>query len=79
MTLPYERTNAVLRTRDFLLNLCDPKVTPRIPKSIRGQARSLLKHYPSRFDISEISSREEQTISTYKVFGIDDRQYETKV
>lgn len=50
MTLPYERTNAVINTREFLRDLCDPKKTPRIPLWIRQQARSLLKHYPTKFD-----------------------------
>lgn len=70
MTLPYERTNAVLRTEKFLLDLCDPKTTPRVPKAIRDQARSLLKHYPSRFEMNEISQREESTVATFQIFGL---------
>jgi hypothetical protein len=50
MTLPDERTNAILNTRRFLLNLIDPKKTPKIPKSIRKEAYWLLKHYPNTFD-----------------------------
>lgn len=70
MTLPYERTNAVLRTEKFLLDLCDPKLTPRVPKGIREQARSLLKHYPNKFSMEEISKREESTVSFFQVFGL---------
>jgi hypothetical protein len=70
MTLPYERTNAVLKTEKFLLSLCDPKLTPKVPKVIRDQARSLLRHYPTKFDMNEISNRKEQTEDCYKVFGI---------
>ena len=51
MTIPVERTRAVMSTRQFLLNLCDTSFTKRIPRAIREQARSLLKHYPSRFDM----------------------------
>ena len=47
MTIPRERKNAVMRTREFLRSLCVPKQTPRVPSDIRDQARSLLKHYPS--------------------------------
>jgi hypothetical protein len=73
MTLPYERTNAVKRTEQFLLDLCDSKKTARVPKEIRQQARSLLKHYPTKFDMEIISKREDKSdpLETYKVFGID--------
>jgi hypothetical protein len=66
MTLPYERTNAVLRTETFLLSICDPKLTPRVPKAVREQARRLLKHYPSRFDMDRVSKKDGET------FGIDE-------
>lgn len=70
MTLPFERTRAVLNVEQFLLDLCDPQKTPRIPKEIRRRAGSLLKHYPSKFDMEIISNREEgkQEIN-YQVFG----------
>jgi hypothetical protein len=51
MTLPYERTKAVIYTKTFLLNLCDPKVTPGLPKAIRQEARGLLRHYPHASDL----------------------------
>jgi hypothetical protein len=51
MTLPDERYNAVLRTRRFLLNLCNPQHTPRIPKLIRDEARSCLRHFPDTYEM----------------------------
>lgn len=57
MTLPYERTFAVQNVENFLLDLCDPKKTPRIPKSIRKRAGQLLKHYPSQFYLAEVSKK----------------------
>lgn len=54
MTLPSERTNAVLRVERFLLDLRDPKKYPRIPKVVREEASRLLKHYPSQFDMMYI-------------------------
>lgn len=57
MTLPDERTRAVYYTRKFLLDLLNPKATPRVPKDIRRHARSLLRHYPSLFDLS-LASKE---------------------
>jgi len=54
MTLPIERTNAVLRTEKFLCSLLDPKQTPRVPKSIRQEAARLLRHYPSQYNMKYI-------------------------
>jgi hypothetical protein len=71
MTLPYERTRAVVNTHDFLLELLNPKLTPRIPKEIREQAHHLLRHYPSEYDMNTISEREDthpEKIS-HQIFG----------
>ena len=54
MTLPKERKNAVLRTEKFLVSLCDPKQTPRVPSSVRTKARRLLKHYPTEYHVDQI-------------------------
>ena len=59
MTLPKERTNAVIRTQKFLYDLLDPKKTPRVPRSIRQDARNLLRHYPSEFEMDIIANRED--------------------
>lgn len=53
MTLPDERYAAVLRTKQFLLDLCSPKVYPRVPKEVREQARWCLRHYPDTFDMQQ--------------------------
>ena len=46
MTIPYERTRAILETRTFLQQLLDPAASPRVPRRVREAARSLLRHYP---------------------------------
>ena len=51
MTLSYERKWAVENTEKFLLDLCDPKKSPRVPKYVREEARRCLKHYPSKYDM----------------------------
>ena len=51
MTLPDERYRAVVQTRRFLLDLCNTQHTPRVPKLIRDTARSMLRHYPSDWDM----------------------------
>lgn len=53
MTLPDERYRAVVQTRRFLLDLCNPQHTPRIPKIIREHARAMLRHYPSDYDMNK--------------------------
>jgi hypothetical protein len=52
VTLPDERYRAVLAAERLLLDLCDPKTTPRVPAAIRGRARSALRHFPSKYDLS---------------------------
>ena len=46
MTLPHEEAYAIARTRQFLLDLLNPKATPRVPKAVRKRAHTLSKHYP---------------------------------
>lgn len=53
MTLPFERTRAMLDVRLFLLELADPALMPRVPRVLRGKAISLLKHYPMHADIEQ--------------------------
>jgi hypothetical protein len=71
MTVPRERTNAVMFTENFLLRLIDPKQTPRVPRAIRQEAHRLLRHYPSRFEMEVISAREddEPEAIKMKIFG----------
>ena len=54
MTMLYERKNAVLKTEQFLISLCDPKQTLRVPSAVRTEARRLLKHYPTEYYVDQI-------------------------
>ena len=56
MTLPDERYRAVLQAERLLKDLCDPSITPRVPKSIRARASDALRHYPSRWDMDRAAS-----------------------
>lgn len=60
MTLPIERTNAVLRTEKFLMDLRDPKKYPRVPKAVREEAQRLLRHYPSKYNMKYIADSFEE-------------------
>jgi len=57
MTLPDERARAVETTYNFMLELLDPKKTPRIPKAIRTRAYWCLRHYPSTWHIEEAAKK----------------------
>lgn len=56
MTLPDERYRAVMWAKRFLQDLAhNSKDYPRIPKKVRGEAYSILRHFPSEYDMSKTS------------------------
>lgn len=54
MTLPDERTRAVLQVEQFLMDVCSPKKYPRVPREVREEARRLLRHYPRQYHMMYI-------------------------
>jgi len=54
ITIPSERTRAIINAEKFLMSLLDPKKTPRVPKEIRRRAGLVLRHFPSRYYLDEI-------------------------
>ena len=57
MTIPSERTRAVIGTREFMLDLIAPAKTPKVPRAIRNRALRCLRHYPSGFDMARTSEQ----------------------
>lgn len=57
MTIPIERSWAVENTREFLRSLLDPKKTPRVPLSVRQEARHCLKHFPMELDMKKVRKK----------------------
>ena len=55
MTLPDERYRAIIYTKNFLQDLLNPKLTPKVPKQIRQRAHSLLRHFPEEFYLSMLA------------------------
>ena len=47
--MPDERIMAIDRAHQFLVELVDPKRTPKVPKAIRKEALSILRHHPSPY------------------------------
>ena len=52
MTIPFERTRALVQTKEFLEAMLDPKQTPRTLRWMRGKAKALLRHYPGLSEIN---------------------------
>jgi hypothetical protein len=55
MTLPDERYRAIQRAGDLLLRIAaHPKLTPGVPRRIREEAASVLRHYPGQHDLAQL-------------------------
>lgn len=55
MTLPDERYRAIIWAKNLCEELLDPKKTPRVPKEIRQQAYSVLRHFPDEYYLSMLA------------------------
>jgi hypothetical protein len=53
MTIPFERTRALLQTRELLRQLKSPSETRRIPRWLREQAKALATHFPTYADVEQ--------------------------
>jgi hypothetical protein len=56
MTLPDERYRAIQMAEQLLTDLCDPKLTPRIPSTVRARAMTALRHYPGSYDLAQLEA-----------------------
>ena len=54
MTLPHQRTRALLKTIRLLGSLADSGITPPVPEGVRFVAMNLLKDYPTLAEIELI-------------------------
>ena len=58
MTLPDERYRAVMWAERFLRDISqDKKNYPRIPKHVRGEARSILRHFPLEYEMKRAAEK----------------------
>lgn len=54
MTLPDERYRAVMWASKFLQEIAyDTKKYPRVPLIVRQEAKTILRHYPSSWDLDQ--------------------------
>ncbi|MNJ52756.1 hypothetical protein D3C77_481090 [compost metagenome] len=66
MTMPNERSRAVIQTREFLVELSRDM---SLPERIRRDAKFLLRHFPSRDEVLIAGRIEESTASTVAPMG----------
>lgn len=58
MTLPDERYRAVMWAERFLRDLAQDTVNyPRVPKRVRQEAHSILRHFPAEYDMKRASEK----------------------
>jgi len=68
MTLPDERYRALRCGHQMLLDLLNPKVTPKVPKYIRQRAGSILRHYPDSYHFTQIVEKMPEDFSVNSSF-----------
>jgi hypothetical protein len=68
MTLPDERYRALKNAEQFLLELCDPKKTPKVPSEVRDRARGVLRHYPTNFDMGRLAEAAPDIVSNKPIW-----------
>jgi hypothetical protein len=68
MTLPDERYRALRSGHQMLLDLLNPKVTPKVPKYIRQRALSVLRHYPDSYHFTKIVEKLPEDFSVNSPF-----------
>ena len=58
MTMPDERTRALLFAYQLLKDLRDPAKTPGVSDDIRDRAKHVLRHYPQQYEIQAIAEHD---------------------
>ena len=52
MTIPEERTRALIQTREFLRELATHSWPDAVPEAIRREAIRLMRHYPGNSELT---------------------------
>nr|WP_090352173.1 BPSL0761 family protein [Pseudomonas oryzae] len=63
MTMPTERTRAIIQTREFLVSLSRDQA---LPEAVRNEARRLLRHYPTANEVllaGKVEERREDSLT----------------
>jgi|TARA_B110000914_G_scaffold198336_1_gene188657 hypothetical protein len=76
MTMPKERFYAIRNAREFLVELMDPKKTPRVPKEIRLKAYYTIKHFPGEYHMEEARKLAPEIFGDWDTGLVDSVPYE---
>ena len=68
MTLPDERYRALRCGQQMLMDLLDPKITPKVPKHIRKRALGILRHYPNSYHFTKIVEKMPEDFAVNSLF-----------
>lgn len=75
MTLDDQRERAVGAAYDLLMDLSTPGKLGRIPSDVRDRAARILRHYPTRYEISNLYAERDE-LARWKRWHIEmQRQY----
>jgi hypothetical protein len=68
MTMPNERTQAVLRAREFLVRLSNvyvPGGIKGIKREVREEARRVFRHFPAGYELTDPRSFDEKAVDEW--------------
>jgi hypothetical protein len=77
MTLPYERTRAVIHAVDFLTRLVSPyneNGIKKIPKEVRQEALRVLRHFPRPYDLYAAAKAAPDVFDEQEILRYDEEQ-----
>lgn len=77
MTLPYERTRALINAHEFLLRLASPYTEngiKRVPAAVRREALWILKHFPRPYDIHAAAKCAPDVFDAQEILRYDEDQ-----
>ena len=60
-----EQKFALIRTKEFLFALLDPKQTPKVPREVRKKASQCLRHYPMVLDAILADAQTDDEVAKY--------------
>lgn len=77
MTLPNERTRAVISVAQFLTRLTSPYVEgglKKIPTAVRAEARAILRHFPRAYDLHTAAKACPEVFDEQEILRYDEEQ-----
>lgn len=79
MTLPNQRTRAVISAAQFLTRLTSPYVEgglKKIPKAVRAEALAILRHFPQPYDLHAAAKACPDVFAEQEILRYDEEQEE---